>query len=182
MMPFSAGLGSAFLEGKLDYARLLDPVSWRKAKEMQGVTAAAFNQGVIKAVWMNMQKKPLADVRVRRAMHLAMDRHTLVEVVKDTAPMQVGGFVYPFHEMSTPRAELEKKLGYQKDIKPAVQEARRLMAAAGDGQGLKDVDGVERLPHNFKPGAGPHHNKLQGHQIIRPNTPFAQVSMWFGHV
>src|SRR2546427_17849 len=94
MMPFSAELGSAFLSGKLDYARLLDPVSWRKAKEMQGVTAAAFNQSVIQAVWMNMKKKPLADVRVRRAMHLAMDRHTLVEVVKDTAPMQVGGFVY----------------------------------------------------------------------------------------
>jgi peptide/nickel transport system substrate-binding protein len=54
-----------------------------------------------------------------------MDRHALVDVVRGTAQMQVGGFVYPFHEMSTPRAELEKKLGYQKDIKPAVQEARR---------------------------------------------------------
>ncbi len=46
---------------------------------------------------------------MRRAIHLAMDRHALVEVVKDTAPMQVGGFIYPFHEMSTPRAELEKR-------------------------------------------------------------------------
>ena len=96
------------------------------------MTAAAFNQSVIQAFWTNMEKnKALADPRVRRAIHLAMDRHTLVEVVKDTAPMQVGGFVYPFHEMSTPRAELEKKLGYQKDIKPAVQEARRLMKEAG---------------------------------------------------
>ena len=113
------------VRASVDYARLLDPVSWRKAKEMQGVTAAAFNQSVIQAFWTNMEKnKALADPKVRRAIHLAMDRHTLVEVVKDTAPMQVGGFVYPFHEMSTPRAELEKKLGYQKDIKPAVQEAR----------------------------------------------------------
>jgi hypothetical protein len=56
-----------------------------------------------------------------------MDRPTLVEVVKDTAPIASGGFIYPFHEMSTPRAELEKKLGYQKDIGPAVQEAKRLM-------------------------------------------------------
>src|SRR5437867_9652222 len=144
MPPFSAELGAAFLSGKLDYARLLDPVSWRKGKEMQGVSAAAFNQSVIQAVWMNMKKKPLADARVRRAMHLAMDRHTLVEVVKDTAPMQVGGFVYPFHEMSTPRAELEKKLGYQKDIKPAVQEARRLMKEAGYGHGITGLDVVVR--------------------------------------
>ena len=32
MMPFSPELGSSFLSGKVDYARLLDPVSWRKAK------------------------------------------------------------------------------------------------------------------------------------------------------
>ena len=35
--PFSPELGASFLSGKVDYARLLDPVSWRKAKEMQGV-------------------------------------------------------------------------------------------------------------------------------------------------
>src|SRR5438093_7158702 len=68
--PFSPELGSSFLSGKIDYARLLDPVSWRKAKEMQGVTAAAFNQSVIQAFWTNMQKnKALADPRVRRAIH-----------------------------------------------------------------------------------------------------------------
>jgi ABC-type transport system substrate-binding protein len=37
MPPFSPELGASFLSGKLDYARLLDPVSWRKAKEMPGV-------------------------------------------------------------------------------------------------------------------------------------------------
>ena len=31
------------------------------------------------------KNKALADPRVRRAIHLAMDRHALVEVVKDTA-------------------------------------------------------------------------------------------------
>ena len=78
---------------------------------------------------MNQKKvKAFQDARVRRAMHLAMDRHVLVDVVKDTAPMQIGGFVYPFHEMSTPKAELEKRLGYQKDPKAAIQEAKKLMA------------------------------------------------------
>src|SRR5437879_10314924 len=118
---------------------------------MQGVTAAAINLSVIHAFWTNTQNnKALAAPRVRRAMHLAMDRHTLVEVVKDTAPMQVGGFVYPFHEMSTPRAELEKKLGYQKDVKPAVQEARKLMQAAGYGQGIRNLDFVVRDIPTFK--------------------------------
>src|SRR6266581_621051 len=182
MMPFSPELGSSFLSGKVDYARLLDPVSWRKAKEMSGVTVAAFNQSVIQAVWMNMKKKPLADVRVRRAMHLAMDRHTLVEVVKDTAPMQVGGFVYPFNEMSTPLAELEKKLGYQKDIKPAVQEARRLMKEAGYGQGIKGLDFVVRDANTFKLWAVAIQAMLKEHINIECNLRVVQISNWFEEV
>ncbi len=180
MFPFSPELGSAFLSGKVDYARLLDPVSWRKAKEMQGVTAAAFNQSVIQAFWTNTQKnKALADPRVRRAIHLAMDRHALVEVVKDTAPMQVGGFVYPFHEMSTPRAELEKKLGYQKDVKPAVQEARRLMQAAGYGQGLKGLDFVVRDIATFKLWAVAIQAMLKEHINVESNLRVVQTSVWF---
>jgi peptide/nickel transport system substrate-binding protein len=178
--PFSPELGSAFLSGKIDYARLLDPVSWRKAKEMQGVTATAFNQSVIQAFWTNTQKnKALADPRVRRAIHLAMDRHTLVEVVKDTAPMQVGGFVYPFHEMSTPRAELEKKLGYQKDVKPAVQEARKLMQAAGYGQGLRNLDFVVRDIATFKLWAVAIQAMLKEHLNIESNLRVVQTSVWF---
>jgi ABC-type transport system substrate-binding protein len=179
-LPFTPELGASILSGKVDYARLLDPVSWRRAKEMKGVTAAAFNQSVIQAFWTNMQKnKALADPRVRRAIHLAMDRHTLVEVVKDTAPMQVGGFVYPFHEMSTPLAELEKKLGYQKDIKPAVQEARRLMKEAGYGNGLKNLDFVVRDIPTFKLWAVAIQAMLKEHLNIECNLRIVQTSVWF---
>jgi peptide/nickel transport system substrate-binding protein len=178
--PFTPELGAAMLSGRVDYARLLDPVSWRKAKEMQGVTAAAFNQSVIQAFWTNTQKnKALADPRVRRAIHLAMDRHTLVEVVKDTAPMQVGGFVYPFHEMSTPRAELEKKLGYQKDVKPAVQEARRLMKEAGYANGLKNLDFCVRDIPTFKLWAVAIQAMLKEHLNIESNLRVVQTSVWF---
>jgi ABC-type transport system substrate-binding protein len=178
--PFSPELGSSFLSGKVDYARLLDPVSWRKAREMQGVTAAAFNQSVIQAFWTNTKKnKALADPRVRRAIHLAMDRHTLVEVVKDTAPMQVGGFVYPFHEMSTPRAELEKRLGYQKDVTPAVQEARRLMKEAGYANGLKNLDFVVRDIATFKLWAVAIQAMLKEHLNIETNLRVVQTSVWF---
>jgi peptide/nickel transport system substrate-binding protein len=179
MMPFSPELGGSFLAGKLDYARLLDPVSWRKAKEMQGVTAAAFNQSVVQAVFMNMKKKPFQDPRVRRAIHLAMDRPTLVEVVKDTAPMQVGGFVYPFHDASTPRAELEKRLGYQKDPKPAIQEARKLMQEAGYGQGIKGLDFLVREANTFKLWSVAIQAMLKEHLNIECNLRVVQISQWF---
>jgi len=179
MMPFSPELGASFLAGKLDYARLLDPVSWRKAKELPGVTATAFNQSVIQAVFMNMKKKPLQDVRVRRAIHLAMDRPTLVEVVKDTAPMQIGGFVYPFHEASTPRAELVKRLGYQSDTKPAVQEARKLMQEAGYGQGIKGLDFLVREANTFKLWSVAIQAMLKETLNIECNLRIVQISQWF---
>jgi ABC-type transport system substrate-binding protein len=178
--PFTPELGGAILSGRVDYARLLDPVSWRRAKETQGMTAAAFNQSVIQAFWTNMEKnKALADRRVRRAIHLAMDRPTLIEVVKDAAPMQVGGFVYPFHEMSTPRADLEKKLGYQKDVKPAVQEARRLMKEAGYGNGLKNLDFCVRDIPTFKLWAVAIQAMLKEHINIECNLRVVQTSVWF---
>ena len=176
---FSPELGSAFLSGKVDYARLLDPVSWRKAKEMPGVTAGVFNQSVIQAFWMNQKKKAFQDVRVRRAIHLAMDRHVLVDVVKDAAPMQVGGFVYPFHEASTPKAELEKRLGYQKDPKAAIQEARKLMKEAGYGQGLKGLDFVVRDVSTFKLWSVAIQAMLKENLNIECNLRVVQVSQWF---
>jgi peptide/nickel transport system substrate-binding protein len=177
--PFSPELGSSFLAGKIDYARLLDPVSWRKAKSMTGVTAAAFNQSVIQAFWTNMKRKPLADPRVRRAIHLAMDRPALVDVVKDTAPMQIGGFVYPFHEMSTPTAELVKRVGYQTDMKPAVQEARRLMQEAGYGQGIKGLDFMVRDIQTFKLWAVAIQAMLKENINIECNLRTVQTSVWF---
>jgi peptide/nickel transport system substrate-binding protein len=180
MPPFSPELGSSFLSGKLDYARLLDPVSWRKAKEMPGVTAAAFNQSVIQAVFMNQKKnKAFQDVRVRRAIHLAMDRHVLVDVVKDTAPMQIGGFVYPFHEASTPKAELEKRLGYQRDPTAAIQEAKKLMQAAGYGQGIKGLDFLVREAATFKLWAVAIQAMLKEHLNIESNLRVVQISQWF---
>jgi peptide/nickel transport system substrate-binding protein len=179
-LPFTPELGASILSGRVDYARLLDPVSWRKVKETQGMTAGVFNQSVIQAFWTNMEKnKALADPKVRRAIHLAMDRHTLVEVVKDTAPMQVGGFVYPFHEMSTPRADLEKKLGYQKDVKPAVQEARRLMKEAGYANGLKNLDFCVRDIPTFKLWAVAIQAMLKEHLNIECNLRVVQTSVWF---
>jgi peptide/nickel transport system substrate-binding protein len=177
--PFSPELGSAFLTGKIDYARLLDPVSWRKAKEMPGVTAAEFNQSVIQAVFMNNKKPPLGDAKVRRAMHLALDRNALVDVVKDVAPMSVGGFVYPFHELSTPREELVKRLGYQKDPKPAVQEARKLMAEAGHPNGLKNLSFLVRDVATFKLWAVAIQAMLKENLNIETNLRTVQVSQWF---
>src|SRR5215471_18236912 len=151
LIPFSPELGAAILSHRVDYARVLDPVSERKAKGTPGMSTAKYNQSVIQGTWVNMRRKPLDDPRVRRAFHLAMDRHVLIDVVKDVAPMQVGGFIYPFSEFATPKPELFQRVGYQTDPSAAEKEAKRLMAEAGYKDGLKaPLDFLIRDVSSFK--------------------------------
>src|SRR6202023_3255838 len=87
MLPFSPEMGSAIISGRVDYVRITDPVTMRKAQSTPGLSTANYYQSVEHATWVNNKKKPLDDPRVRRAMHLVLDRSVLVEVVKDVAPM-----------------------------------------------------------------------------------------------
>ena len=125
LLPFSSDLGSAILSNRVDYSRIVDPVTARKAKQTPGMSATAFNQSVIQGTWVNNRKKPFDDPRVRRAVHLAFDRPVLVDVVKDVAPMRVGGFIYPFSDFATPPAELAKRIGYQEDPSGCAQGGAR---------------------------------------------------------
>ena len=93
--------------------------------------------------------------------------------------MQVGGFVYPFHEWSTPKAEMEKRLGYQKDPKAAIQEAKKLMAAAGHPNGLKNLDFVVRDIASFKLWAVAIQAMLKENLNIETNLRVVQTSQWF---
>src|SRR4051794_18947143 len=46
-LPFSTELGSAILSGRVDYIRITDPVTARKAAQTQGLKTTAYNQSVI---------------------------------------------------------------------------------------------------------------------------------------
>jgi peptide/nickel transport system substrate-binding protein len=177
--PFAPELGAALLSGKVDYARLLDPVSAQKVKQTPGMTATDFYQSVIQAVWVNTEKKPLNDPRVRRAMHLVFDRQVLVDVVKDVAPMLVGGFLYPFSEWATPTEELSKRLGYQPEPKASIQEARKLLAEAGYANGIKNIDFLVREAATFKLWAVAIQAMLKETLNIETKLRTVQISAWF---
>src|SRR5215813_7014445 len=149
-LPFSPELGSAVLSGRTDYARVVDPVTARKAQATPGMSSLNFYQSVIQGTWPNAKKKPFDDARVRRAVHLAFERAVLVDVVKDVAPMMVGGFIYPFSEFATPLDQLVKKPGYQTDSTASIKEAKALMAAAGLANGAQGLDFLVRDVATFK--------------------------------
>jgi peptide/nickel transport system substrate-binding protein len=111
-------------------------------------------------------------------MHLAFDRQVLVDVVKDVAPMQVGGFIYPFSEFATPKDKLKSRLGYQDDSAAALKEAQALLAAAGHKDGIKGLDFLVRDVATFKLWAQAIQAMLQ--EIgIEANLRTVVESVWF---
>ena len=179
LVPFSPELGAAVLSNRVDYARIVDPVTARKAKATAGMSTTAFNQSVIQATYMNDKKKPFDDPRVRRAFHLALDRHVLVDVTKDVAPMRVGGFLYPFSEFATPTDQLFKRVGYQDDPTEAVKEAKALMAAAGHANGIQGLDFMVRDIATFKLWAQAIQAMLQQNLNVQTNLRTVVESVWF---
>lgn len=181
-LPFSPELGSALLSGRVDYARLLDPGSLRKVQATQGMSGTNFYQSVIQANWMNNKKKPMDDPRVRRALHLVLEKPVMVDVVKDIAPMMLGGFIYPFSSFATPLPELTKRLGYQPDTTASIKEARALMKAAGYEKGINGLDYLVREIASFKVWSQAIQAMLQQTLNVQTNIRTAVESVWFDDV
>ena len=179
MPPFSAELGAAFLSGKLDYARLLDPVSWRKAKEMPGVTAAAFNQSVVQACSATQEEAarrsprapghpprhgPQRPRRGRQGHRADADRRLRVSVPRDVDAAR--------------RAREEARLPEGHHARPW-PEAKKLMQEAGYGSGIKGLDFLVRESNTFKLWAVAIQAMLKEHLNIETNLRVVQISQWF---
>ena len=80
----------------------------------------------------NHKKKPFDDVRVRRALTLAIDQwHGAPALAKIANVRTVGGIVFPGSPLAATREELEKLIGYMPDIEKSRTEAKRLLKEAG---------------------------------------------------
>ena len=111
-------------------------------------------------------------------MHLVLNKPVLVEVVKEVAPMLVGGFIYPFSRVRHPKAKLAERVGYQSDPTAAIK-ARQLLAAAGHGDGIENLDFLVREVNTFKLWAVAIQAMLREALKIETNLRSVQVSVWF---
>jgi peptide/nickel transport system substrate-binding protein len=83
-------------------------------------------------VVFNTQKAPFNDIRVRRALHMAIDRRGGSQgLARASALRHVGGLMRPGSPFALPDAELSQLPGFGSDSRAARDQARRLLQEAG---------------------------------------------------
>ncbi len=102
-------------------------------KELGGKIAVQTGDwNCVNMITPNHQKKPFDDVRVRRALILAIDQWHGAEALSKIANVHtVGGIVFPGSPLAATKDELQKLPGYWPDIDKSRAEAKRLLKEAG---------------------------------------------------
>jgi peptide/nickel transport system substrate-binding protein len=82
--------------------------------------------------WINHQKKPFDDVRVRRALVLALDHWGSQEGLSRVSLMHtVGGLIFPGSPLAETKEQIQTIAGFWPDIEKSRAEAKRLLREAG---------------------------------------------------
>jgi ABC-type transport system substrate-binding protein len=130
--------GAALLAKNIDYAYGMDPETVKRAATTQGLKASISPLANYQALWPNLKRKPYDDPKVRRAIHLVIDRPGMAKIAEDLRPFDLGGWVPAADPLGQVAREKTSKLpGWREDKTEDIKEAQRLMREAGYPDGFK---------------------------------------------
>ncbi len=128
----------------------IDPVSEKKAQSIKGLHTAHIFPTAPHGLWLNLNKKPFDNVRVRQAINLVLDKPALSEAIYEVIPIVSAGWLLPtdllFKEYW---AKMKEQPGWRSPTAEDLAEAKRLMKEAGYENGIKGLDFLVRdvTPH-----------------------------------
>jgi len=135
-----SGSIAAFTAGKNDVVKVSNQLEFDQIKALNpGVRGESFNQNNATSMIFRMDRPPFNDVRVRRALHLAIDRNEMNETLASGLARLNAPGVNPGHPWAIPQSELATLPGYRKAKDQDLAEAKRLLAGAGYANGLRFV-------------------------------------------
>ena len=140
-VPAWTNRGTAVLTGVADFSWNVSVDTFNQGKVSDTVQVTPLPASGFLEVRWNNEKEPFTDVRVRRAMHLALNRQVAVDVYKEE---QLTVSRWTNGEGRTPDAEAFQMPGYRTGagFDEDLAEAKSLMAEAGfpDGAGLPEFN------------------------------------------
>ncbi|HET8999346.1 MAG TPA: ABC transporter substrate-binding protein [bacterium] len=133
--------GTAVLTGQADMSWNVSIETFAEGEKRKDIVSGKklYNFGAY-AVLFNCRKKPFDDARVRRAIHLAVSRQDLIKAFQTQEPIDNTRWVPHGDTYALPTAEILKLPGYRADKSADIPTAKKLLAEAGYGDGIKGVD------------------------------------------
>jgi peptide/nickel transport system substrate-binding protein len=143
--------GTAVLTNQADMSWNVSLETWTEgAKRTDAIRTNRVTTFGAYQVIINARQKPFDDPRVRRAVHLALNRQGLIEAFKTQEQIDLSRWVPHGGQFATPRAAIESLPGYRADKTQDIADARKLLAEAGYPNGIL---GVELLSASVPPHA-----------------------------
>jgi peptide/nickel transport system substrate-binding protein len=178
--------GAALLSGRVDYAFAIsaDQRDEIQSKYASSFTAVEMPLPAIDGVYINHERGPLGDARVRRAINMVVDRCAIKKAVAPLRQVQVGGWVIASDaaEPAYREATLNKRPGYSCPTSGAdIATAKQLLADAGfpNGQGFPKLDMMVRDVNFFvAPMAPTIQAMLKQHLNIQSDIRVTHLSVW----
>jgi peptide/nickel transport system substrate-binding protein len=128
LYPDVAAESAALINGETDLIQMVQPADFDRLSKSPGVVAMREKSGRFHNLVLRMDSPPFNDIRVRKALQLAIDRNAIADLV-------IEGTGRPAYD--NPISPEYRNAWTPQPIARDVQRARRLLAEAGHGGGLK---------------------------------------------
>ena len=139
-VPAWSDRGTAVLTGQADMSWNVAFETWQEGSGRDDIENKLLPNFGAYWLFMNNASGPLADSRVRKAIHLGVSKQNLKAAFGTQEVINITRWVPQGDPYATSPADLASMPGYREDKTEDIAEAKRLLAEAGYGDGFPELE------------------------------------------